>query len=99
MDTFQANRALGYRDDGRDYTVAAEMLRALGVERIDLMTNNPDKVDQLTALGVAVQARIPTGVHVTSTNRRYLAAKAAAGHQLGRAAIAPCLPPTARDGS
>ena len=84
MDTFQANRALGYRDDERDYTVAAQMLSALQATSIELLTNNPDKVRQLKALGVDVRAQIPTGFHETPTNVRYLAAKVASGHLMSR---------------
>jgi GTP cyclohydrolase II len=75
LDTFEANRALGYGDDERDYTVAAQMLRALGVDRVALLTNNPDKAEQLDRLGIAVVARVPTAVHRTAANTRYLAAK------------------------
>src|SRR5918997_1639705 len=52
LDTYEANLALGFGEDERDYGVAAEMLFALGVRRIDLLTNNPDKVAQLRAAGV-----------------------------------------------
>lgn len=82
LDTFQANRALGYRDDQRDYTVAAQMLSALQVTSIELLTNNPEKVRQLKALGVDVRAQISTGFHETAMNTRYLAAKVASGHQM-----------------
>lgn len=82
MDTFEANRALGYRDDERDYEVAAQMLCALGAQRIDLITNNPDKTQQLTARGVVIRERIPTSVFATAHNGPYLAAKLAAGHEL-----------------
>jgi GTP cyclohydrolase II len=75
LDTYAANRALGHPDDGRDYTVAAQMLAALGVRRVRLLSNNPDKAEQLGRLGVEVVERVGTGVHVTSANRRYLAAK------------------------
>src|SRR5215211_4012838 len=60
LDTYDANLALGFGADERDYTVAAQMLEALGTRRIALLTNNPDKVDQLRALGVDVAARVPT---------------------------------------
>ena len=80
--TFQANRVLGFRDDERDYAVAAQMLSALGVDRIDLLTNNPDKVSQLEACGVDVQEQVRTGFYLTLANGRYLAAKIAAGHDL-----------------
>jgi GTP cyclohydrolase II len=75
LDTYDANLALGFGADDRDYTVAAQMLRALGVERVALLTNNPDKVAQLEALGIDVSARLPTGVHLTETNAAYLATK------------------------
>ena len=51
LDTYEANVALGYAEDERDYTVAAQMLQALGERRVALLTNNPDKAGQLTALG------------------------------------------------
>nr|MDT0659368.1 GTP cyclohydrolase II [Micromonospora sp. DSM 115978] len=77
LDTYQANLALGHGEDERDYTAAAQMLRTLGVDRVALLSNNPDKAEQLNRLGVEVSERIPTGVHVSPTNVRYLAAKAA----------------------
>lgn len=76
LDTYQANVALGHAEDERDYTVAAQMLGALGVSRVALLSNNPDKVDQLTRLGVVVAECVPTGVHMSPSNARYLAAKA-----------------------
>ena len=83
LDTYQANRALGYAEDERDYTVAAQMLQALGLSRVALLSNNPDKAAQLDRLGVMVTERIPTGLHLSATNARYLAAKARhGGHTL-----------------
>jgi GTP cyclohydrolase II len=79
LDTYEANRALGFEADARDYTAAAQMLHALGVDRIALLTNNPDKAAQLTRLGVDVAERVPTGVHIGPANARYLAAKAIHG--------------------
>jgi GTP cyclohydrolase II len=75
LDTYAANRALGHADDERDYTVAAQMLAAVGVGRIELLSNNPDKAAQLTALGVDVARQVPTGVHLSPSNGRYLQAK------------------------
>jgi GTP cyclohydrolase II len=75
LDTYAANSALGLPEDGRDYTAAAQMLGALGMRRIDLLSNNPDKADQLRALGVTVRRRVPTGVFATENNLRYLRAK------------------------
>jgi GTP cyclohydrolase II len=77
LDTFDANLALGYPEDARDYTVAAQMLRALGVEEIRLLSNNPDKTAQLTRLGIEVVEQVPMEVHLTPNNESYLAAKAA----------------------
>jgi len=79
LDTYDANLALGYRADGRDYTVAAQMLHALGEPGISLLSNNPDKADQLERLGVDVRHRVPTGVHLSAGNARYLATKARRG--------------------
>ncbi|MBD0691791.1 GTP cyclohydrolase II [Streptomyces sp. CBMA123] len=75
LDTYDANTALGLPEDGRDYTAAAQMLATLGVDSIDLLSNNPDKAAQLTELGVAVRRRVPTGVHLSASNVRYLTAK------------------------
>jgi GTP cyclohydrolase II len=75
LDTYEANLALGHAEDERDYTVAAQMLRALGVGRIRMLSNNPDKAAQLIALGVDVDERVRTAAHLTPSNGRYLAAK------------------------
>jgi GTP cyclohydrolase II len=55
------------------------MLLALGVPRIALLSNNPDKAEQLTRLGVTVTERVPTAVHLSPDNAGYLAAKASRG--------------------
>jgi GTP cyclohydrolase II len=80
LDTYAANVALGHGEDERDYTAAAQMLHTLGAGRVRLLTNNPDKAVQLDALGVEVTDRIPTGVHLTESNARYLAAKVSHTH-------------------
>ncbi|WP_432975085.1 GTP cyclohydrolase II [Dactylosporangium sp. CA-233914] len=76
LDTFEANVALGHAEDARDYSAAAQMLDALGASRIALLTNNPDKADQLDRLGVTVASVVPTGVFLSPANAGYLAAKA-----------------------
>ena len=76
LDTYEANLALGHAEDERDYTVAAQMLEALRVPKVALLSNNPDKAAQLTRLGVTVAARVPTGVHLSATNAGYLETKA-----------------------
>jgi GTP cyclohydrolase II len=69
--------------DDRSYLVAAQMLHALGVSRIALLSNNPDKARQLRRFGVTVAAHVPTGVHLSPTNARYLTTKAhRGGHTL-----------------
>ena len=74
---------LGRGADERDYGVAAAILRALGQTRIRLLTNNPDKVTQLREAGIEVVEVIPTSVHLTAENARYLSAKVTvAGHHL-----------------
>jgi GTP cyclohydrolase II len=75
MDTYAANRALGRADDERDYGAAADMLLALGVNRIRLLSNNPDKRAQLVAEGIEVESLAPTGVYLGPHNRQYLEAK------------------------
>ena len=79
LDTYDANLALGFDADERNYTVAAQMLEALGASRIALLSNNPDKAAQLAALGVTITELVPTAVHVSRTNAGYLATKATRG--------------------
>ena len=79
LDTYEANLALGHGEDERSYLVAAQMLQALGVSRVALLSNNPDKARQLRRFGVTVTARVPTGVHLSAANARYLATKAHRG--------------------
>lgn len=80
LDTFEANLALGFDEDERDYAVAAQMLLALGVERVRLLSNNPDKAVQLEAAGIRVVGTVPTARHGSEVNGRYLDAKARRGH-------------------
>ena len=74
-DTFEANEALGFPRDSRDFAVAAQMLRALGVGAIRLVSNNPDKAGQLQEMGIRVAQVVPTRVHVNPHNRAYLETK------------------------
>ena len=83
LDTFAANRALGHAADERDFGIAAQMLRALGVRQIRLLSNNPHKMAQLSRHGVIVTGMEPTVVSETAHNRRYLGAKRdQAGHHI-----------------
>jgi GTP cyclohydrolase II len=79
LDTYEANEALGFRADARDYTVAAQMIHALGLGEVALLSNNPDKAEQLGRLEVSVTERVPTRVHRSPANARYLATKALRG--------------------
>jgi GTP cyclohydrolase II len=81
LDTVDANLALGFRDDERDYSIAAHMLMQLQVRSIRLMTNNPRKVEGLRALGIEVSGRMPHIIPANDYNRFYLETKAArSGH-------------------
>jgi GTP cyclohydrolase II len=79
LDTYEANLALGYPEDLRDYTVAAQMLHTLGESRVRLLSNNPDKAAQLERLGVTVTEQVRTEVHLSPANGRYLTTKARRG--------------------
>jgi GTP cyclohydrolase II len=79
LDTYEANLALGHAVDERDYGPAAQMLHALGVERVALLSNNPDKAEQLADAGVSVAERVATGVHLSPANASYLSTKARRG--------------------
>ncbi len=81
LDTVEANLALGFRDDERDYAIAAHMLMSLKVRSVHLITNNPRKIQQLTDYGIQVKGRIPHIMEPNKYNRFYLETKAAkSGH-------------------
>jgi len=83
LDTVEANLALGFRDDEREYSIAAHMLYSLKVRSIRLLTNNPRKVNELVALGVKVESRLPHVIPPNEHNRFYLETKAMrSGHVL-----------------
>ena len=83
MDTVEANEQLGFAADSRDYSFCAGALRRLGVRRVRLLSNNPDKVKQLERHGVKVLERVPCQPRSTSTSRAYLQTKVAKlGHLL-----------------
>lgn len=74
-DTVDANRALGLPDDARSYEVVPEMLAHFGVHSVSLMTNNPDKVAQLTSLGIKVERRRPVVTVPNAHSAGYFEAK------------------------
>lgn len=75
MDTVQANESLGFAADARDYGFSAEALKALGVRRVRLLSNNPDKVQQLEDAGIKVVERVPCQPRMTNLTRGYLTTK------------------------
>ena len=82
-DTVEANHALGFAADMRDYKAGAHILFDLGVRKVRLMTNNPDKVRQLGQYGLVVAERVPIEVPPRKANRGYLRTKRARfGHLL-----------------
>jgi GTP cyclohydrolase II len=83
LDTVEANQALGFRDDERDYAVAAHMLRSLGIRSVRLITNNPEKIRQLGQYGIEVSGRIPHVIPPNEYNRFYLETKVRrSGHMI-----------------
>lgn len=83
LDTVDADQVLGFGDDERQYAVAVDMLNALQISQVQLLTNNPAKVDALRAGGIKVVSRQALYGSVTDHNHRYLSAKASrAGHLL-----------------
>jgi GTP cyclohydrolase II len=82
-DTFEANRALGFADDERDFSIAAHILRTLKVRSVRLITNNPKKIEGLERAGIEVAGRIPLAIPPNVHNRRYLRTKMdKSGHML-----------------
>jgi GTP cyclohydrolase II len=75
MDTVQANQKLGFAADSRDYRFSAEVLTLLGARRVNLLSNNPDKVKQLEEAGIEVVERIPCQPRTTHSSRGYLKTK------------------------
>jgi GTP cyclohydrolase II len=84
LDTLDANRALGWDADERNFAAAALMLRDLGITRVRLLTNNPDKVAALQAAGIDVAGRLRHAIAANGVNDSYLETKARRfGHLLG----------------
>ncbi len=85
LDTVEANEALGFKPDLRDYGIGAQILADLGLKKINLMTNNPKKIVGLEGYGLKVVKRVPLEIEPTYLNRRYLRAKKEKlGHHLRR---------------
>ncbi|WP_171972046.1 GTP cyclohydrolase II [Vibrio ponticus] len=82
MNTYEANNHLGFGDDLRDFTEAAQMLLALGVDKIRLVTNNPKKVRELQEHGIEIEEVVNTLAHIKDGNESYLKAKVSHGKHL-----------------
>ncbi|MCC4797152.1 GTP cyclohydrolase [Enterovibrio norvegicus] len=80
MDTYQANNHLGFPDDLRTFEDAAEMLKALDVHSIRLVTNNPKKIREIQELGITLAEVVGTKAHIKDGNENYLKAKVSHGH-------------------
>ena len=75
LDTVEANERLGFKADHRDFTLPGEMLKALGVTEVRLLSNNPDKVEALERAGVKVVERVPCEVEFNAQSEAYLKTK------------------------
>ncbi|MFC1667546.1 bifunctional 3,4-dihydroxy-2-butanone-4-phosphate synthase/GTP cyclohydrolase II [Candidatus Omnitrophota bacterium] len=85
LDTVEANEALGFKPDLRDYGIGAQILVDLGLKKINLMTNNPKKIVGLKGYGLRVAKRVPLETEPTHLNKRYLKTKREKlGHKLER---------------
>ena len=83
FDTVEANHRLGFEDDERDFRIGADLLRRMGFDAVRLMTNNPRKVDMMTAENIAVTERVPLVIPPNTHNAEYLQVKRAkSGHLL-----------------
>ncbi|RQW63470.1 GTP cyclohydrolase II [Vibrio viridaestus] len=80
LDTYEANNRLGFADDLRDFYEAAQMLDALGINHIRLITNNPKKVKELKEFGIEIDEVVNTAAHIKHGNENYLKAKVCHGH-------------------
>tara|TARA_B100000315_G_C14496453_1_gene550232 strand:- start:87 stop:689 length:603 start_codon:yes stop_codon:yes gene_type:complete len=75
LDTVEANEKLGFKADMRDYTVGVQILADLGIKNIELMTNNPKKIEGLEKYGIKIIERIPLIIKPNAKNKKYLKAK------------------------
>ena len=83
FDTVEANHRLGFEDDERDFRIGSKILKSMGFDQVRLLTNNPKKLEMMTAYGLTVSERVPLKVGENPHNQAYLATKAQkSGHLL-----------------
>jgi GTP cyclohydrolase II len=83
FDTVEANHRLGFEDDERDFRIGSKILKSMGFDQVRLLTNNPKKLEMMTACGLTVYERVPLKVGKNPHNQAYLATKAQkSGHLL-----------------
>ena len=75
LDTVEANHQLGFKEDERDYETVSGMINFLGIKTVDLMTNNPKKIDALKAMGVVINERVPLSSNTNKYNEKYILTK------------------------
>jgi len=80
LNTLEANEALGFKDDERDYDIVAAFLKKLAISSVHLLTNNPEKIENLEKCGIAVPKRIPVISDTNDHNKDYIETKRQAGH-------------------
>tara|TARA_B100000700_G_C14932400_1_gene802594 strand:+ start:593 stop:1183 length:591 start_codon:yes stop_codon:yes gene_type:complete len=75
LDTVEANHQLGFKEDERTYENISEMVNFLGIKKIDLMTNNPKKINALKSMGVVINQRVPLSSNTNKYNEKYISTK------------------------
>jgi len=75
LDTVEANHQLGFEEDERSYETVSAMISFLGINKIDLMTNNPKKIDALKSFGVIINQRVPLSTDTNKHNKKYISTK------------------------
>ena len=75
LDTVEANHQLGFSEDERSYEIVSDMINFLAIKKVDLMTNNPKKIDALEAMGIVVNARVPLASNTNKYNEKYISTK------------------------
>ncbi|MCO4635619.1 GTP cyclohydrolase II/3,4-dihydroxy-2-butanone4-phosphate synthase [Streptococcus infantarius subsp. infantarius] len=82
FDTYEANLELGFAPDERDYQIAADILSFLDIKQVKLLTNNPDKLEQLEMAGIEIVERLPLQMPAHQENKAYLQTKQEKFHHL-----------------